>query len=216
MAQKYEKVVQEDLNIGTGMVWVKAPAGGELRATQIGLHSVARGQLSYTSSWTPGAIATTSNVSTTISVPDAALGDMVLASHDKILTNALRITGHVSAAGTVKVVIHNPTASTVTVAAGTLEVIVFQVGATVSTGTVTGTVYGNIEQAGNELDGATVTILAQGLSTTTNSSGVYTLTGVAPGSVDVDASATGYGDDGVTAVVVAGQTTTANIVLLGA
>lgn len=125
MTQKYEPVVQEDLNVGTGMTFVGAPLGGELRATQVGLHSVARGQKAYEATWTPGAILTTGKASTTVTVPDAATGDLVLASHDQMLTSDLRIVAHVSAADTVTVVVHNPTASTVTVAAGTVSVIVF-------------------------------------------------------------------------------------------
>lgn len=107
------------------MTFVGAPGGGELRATQIGLHSVARGQRAYEASWTPGAILTTDKASTTVSVPDAVEGDFVLASHSQMLTSDLRIVGHVSAAGVVTVVMHNPTGATVTVGAGTVSVIVF-------------------------------------------------------------------------------------------
>ena len=125
MAQVYQRVVQDDLSVGTGAAWVNAPGGGELRSVQVGLHSVARGQRSYEAAWTPGAILTTGKASTTVSVPDAATGDLVLASHDQMLTSDLRITGHVSASGTVTVVIHNPTGATVTVDSGTVSVIVF-------------------------------------------------------------------------------------------
>lgn len=125
MAQKYERAVQEDLNVGTGATWLGAPGGGEIRSIQVGLHSVARGQRAYAASWTPGAILTTGKVSTTVSVPDAAAGDFVMASHDQMLTSDLRILGHVSAAGVVTVVMHNPTGATVTVGAGTVSVIVF-------------------------------------------------------------------------------------------
>lgn len=218
MAWKYEELVQEDLNVGTSMVWVTNPGRGELRSTQIGLHTFARGQQEYTTAWTPGAITTTSNASTTITVPDAATGDFVLATHDKILTNSLRISGHVSSTNTVTVVIHNPTTATVTVAAGTLSVLVFPAKtgtARTGTGTVTGTIYGNVEQAGFEISGATVAIAALGLSTTTNASGVYTLTGVAEGSVQVDASASGCQDNSGTGTVDAGQTTTINVILPG-
>lgn len=125
MSQRYEQLVQEDLNVGTAMTFVGAPGGGELRATQVGLHSVARGQKAYEAAWTPGAILTTGKASTTVTVPDAAAGDLVLASHDGMLTSDLRITGHVSAADTVTVVMHNPTGATVTVGAGTASVLVF-------------------------------------------------------------------------------------------
>ena len=127
MGQKIEKIVQEDLNIGTDMSWVTAPGGGELRSTQLGLHSFARGQREYTATWAPGAITAGSKASTTVTVPDAAVADFVTASHDQILTSNLRIAGHVSAANTAKVVIHNPTASSVTVASGTVSVLVFPV-----------------------------------------------------------------------------------------
>ena len=125
MAQKFEKIVEEDLNIGTGAVWVTAPGGGQIRSTQVGLHSVARGQVAYDAAWTPGAIAAGSNASTTLAVTESVTGDFVMASHDKMLSNALRISGHVSVAGTVKVVMHNPTAAAITVAAGTVTVLVF-------------------------------------------------------------------------------------------
>ena len=125
MGQKIEKIVQEDLNLGTDMTWVTAPGGGELRSTQVGLHSFARGQKEYTATWAPGAITAGSKASTTVTVPNAAVGDFVTASHDQILTSNLRIAGHVSAANTAKVVIHNPTASSVTVASGTVSVLVF-------------------------------------------------------------------------------------------
>lgn len=123
--QKYEPLVQEDLNLGTERVWVQAPGRGKLRSTQIGLHSFARGRREYEKAWTPGAIAAGSKTSTTVTVPDAATSDVVLASHDKILTSAIKITAHVSAADTVTVVLHNPGSASVTVAAGTVSVIVF-------------------------------------------------------------------------------------------
>lgn len=127
MAQRLERLVQEDLNVGTGIVWVTAQNGGELASTQVGMHTFALGQKEYTASWTPGAITAGSKASTTLTVSGAAVGDFVLAAHDKILTSDLRISAHVSAADTVKVVIHNPTASSVTVAAGTVSVLVFNV-----------------------------------------------------------------------------------------
>jgi hypothetical protein len=127
VAQKYQEIVEEDLNVGTGAVWVTAPSGGELRSIQVGLHTFARGQKEYTATWAPGAIAAGLKASTTVTVPDAAVADFVIASHDQMLTNPLRISGHVSAANTAKVVIHNPTASSVTVPSGTVSVLVFPV-----------------------------------------------------------------------------------------
>jgi len=125
MAQKFQPLVQEDLNVGTGTTWITAPQGGELFSTQVGLHSVARGQRAYEATWAPGAIAAGSKASTTLTVPDAESGDFVVVSHSKVLTSDLRISGHVSADDTVKVVVHNPTAASVTVASGTVRVLVF-------------------------------------------------------------------------------------------
>ena len=123
---KYEKVVEEDLNVGTSMVWVTAPNGGALRGTQVGIHSVALGQKRYTATWAPGSIAAGGSATTTVTVPDAETGDFVMASHDQILTSDLRILANVEADDTVQVVIHNPTAAAVTVASGTVAVIVFE------------------------------------------------------------------------------------------
>jgi PKD repeat protein len=125
MAQRYEKLVQEDLNVGVERVWVQAPGRGRLKSTQVGIHTVARGQQAYEDDWTPGSIAAGGRASTTVTVPDAVAGDFVMASHSKILTNDLRVSANVSAANTAQVVIHNPTSAAITVPAGTVRVIVF-------------------------------------------------------------------------------------------
>lgn len=125
MAQKYEKLVQEDLNCGTSRTWVHAPGGGQLCATQVGLHTFARGQRAYTASWTPGSISAGSKASTTLSVPDAGTGDFVMASLTTMGDTGLHIVGNVSADDTVSVVLHNPTASAVSVSAGTVAVLIF-------------------------------------------------------------------------------------------
>ena len=201
MSQRYEPLVQEDLNIGTAMTFVGAPGGGELRSTQVGLHSVARGQRAYEASWTPGAILTTGKASITVTVPDAATGDLVLASHDQILTSDLRITGHVSAADTVTVVIHNPTGSTVTVGAGTVAVIVFPfIGFAApsppgGTASVTGTVYYYHPEAPGPWPGATVTMTVDGVPwpggpATTDGDGIYLFTDVPAGAIVVSVSGT--------------------------
>lgn len=128
MPQKFERVVQQDLSVGTGTLWLKAPGSGELLSTQLGLHSFARGQKAHESTWAPGAIAAGGKTSTTVTVSDVGVGDFVLASHSKVLTSGLRVVGHASAADTVRVVIQNPTAASVTVASGTLGVLVFPSG----------------------------------------------------------------------------------------
>lgn len=182
MVWRHEKLVQEDLNVGTGLVWITSPGSGELRSTQLGLHTFARGQQEYTKTWSPGAILTTANASTTITVPDAAVGDFVIASHDKLVTNALRISGHVSASGTVTVVIHNPTTATVTPASGTLSVLVFPVKTSSATPEtiVEGTVTYDDGGGADPCVGLTVELrdgsdVVQA-TTTTNASGLYRFT----------------------------------------
>lgn len=126
MALVYETLVQEDLNVGVGSVTVTAPGGGTQSGTQVGIHSLGVGQNAETATWAPGAIANGSQASTTIAVSGAAVGDFVLASHDKILTSALLLSAHVSAADTVTVVIANFSGGSITPASGTLKVLVLK------------------------------------------------------------------------------------------
>jgi hypothetical protein len=127
MSLLYEKVVQEDLNVGTSAaVTVTNPGGGSLTGTQIGIHSVAVGQTSWTEDWNPASIAAAGYESEDVTVPGAAVGDFVMVSHAAMLTNDMMISGHVSAADTVKVILFNPTAGALNLADGTLRVIVFK------------------------------------------------------------------------------------------
>jgi succinyl-CoA synthetase alpha subunit len=127
MSLLYEKVVQEDLNVGTSAaVSVTNPGGGTLTGTQIGIHSVAVGQTAWEATWNPSSIAAGSYEATDVTVPGAAVDDFVLVKHSAILTNAMMISGHVSAADTVKVILFNPTAGALNVGSGTLGVLVFK------------------------------------------------------------------------------------------
>ena len=127
MSLLYEKIVQEDLNVGTAAdVSVTNPGGGTLTGTQVGIHSVAVGQVSYTETWDPSSIAAGSYESGDITVPGAAVGDFVMVTHSGILTSNLMISGHVSAADTVKYFLFNPTAGAIDCATGTLGVLVFK------------------------------------------------------------------------------------------
>lgn len=127
MSLVYEKVVQEDLNVGTsGSVTVTNPAGGTLTGTQVGLHSMAVGQLAYTETWNPGAIAAAGYEAQDVTVAGAVVGDFAMASLTTMVTNAMMLTAHVSAADTVKVVLFNPTTGSINLASGTLSVIVFK------------------------------------------------------------------------------------------
>lgn len=126
MSLIYEKVVQEDLNVGTGTTTVTTPDGGSLTGTQIGLHSVAVGQLQQTTTWNPSSIAALSYETTDVTVPGAAVEDFVLVKMNTILTDDMMISGHVSAANNVRVVLFNPTAGAVNLGSGTLGVLVFK------------------------------------------------------------------------------------------
>lgn len=166
MPQRFERVVTEDLGVGTGTLWLKAPGGGEILSTQVGLHSVARGQKVYTATWAPGAIAAGGKVSTTVTVPDAEIGDFVMVSHDQILTNPLVLSGHINAAGVVRVMIYNPTSSAVTVASGTVAVIV----PTRKPSAAVAMVAGTVTYLGAPAAGAFITVIelpANYLATTT-------------------------------------------------
>lgn len=124
MSLLWEKVVQEDLNVGTSTVKVTNPGGGLLVSTQIGVHSVAVGQVAWTQTWAPGTILTLSYAETDVTVPGAAVGDFVLASLTTMLTNDLMLSGHVSAADTVHVILFNPTSGSLAPSSGTLAVLV--------------------------------------------------------------------------------------------
>jgi hypothetical protein len=173
-------------------------------------------QKAHEAAWTPGVIAAGSNASTTVTVAEAAVGDFVMASHDKMLTNALRISGHVSASDTVKVIIHNPTAAAITVAAGTVRVAAFPavgVNAGPTTGSVSGTIYLDDAIPANVVDAATVEITAQSLTDTSTIFGTYSFPTVTPGSVTVDASKVGYIPGSNTGTVTAGNNTVIDVVI---
>lgn len=86
--------------------------------------------LNYVGSVTydPPSLATGLAANTTVTVTGAAVGDTVLATHSSIETAATSwiVTGYVSAANTVRVVILNVTGGTVDLASGTLRVRVFK------------------------------------------------------------------------------------------
>jgi hypothetical protein len=126
MGLTYERVVQEDLNTGTSTTSVTTPTGGTLTGTQIGIHTVAVGQLQVTTTWNPSSIAAGSYEAKDVTVPGAAVGDFAIAKLSTILTDAMTLSCHVSAADTVKCVLHNPTASPVNLGSGTLGVLVFK------------------------------------------------------------------------------------------
>lgn len=127
MSLLYEKIVQEDLNVGTSAaVTVTNPGGGSLTGTQVGIHSFAVGQVSWTETFDAGSVAAGSYEAEDITVPGAAVGDFVLCTLSSIVTNDMMISGHVSAADTVKCILFNPTAGAIDLGSGTLGVLVFK------------------------------------------------------------------------------------------
>jgi hypothetical protein len=70
--------------------------------------------------WVPGAIAAGGYETTTVPVTGARVGDPVVVSLDSMLDNPVMLTGHVTAADTVRVVLFNPTAGGVNIGWGML------------------------------------------------------------------------------------------------
>lgn len=125
----FARVVQEDLNVGVDTTTKRNPAGGTLAATQVGIHTVAVGQLAIYKTWDPGDVAVSTTTTETIAYPGAALGDFVLPSFSLSL-QGLSLSAYVSAANVVTVVLTNNTAAAVNLASGTLSALVFKARAT--------------------------------------------------------------------------------------
>ena len=127
MSLLYEKVVQEDLNVGINQeIEVTNPAGGTLLGTQISVSSFGIGQLAYYENWNPGSIATLSYETEDIIVPGAEVGDFVMVSLSTMVTNVMMITAHVAMADTVRCVLFNPTTGAIDLGLGMLSVCVFK------------------------------------------------------------------------------------------
>jgi hypothetical protein len=125
MALVVETLVQEDLNVGVGSVTVTNPNGGTLSGTQIGLHSLAVGQVKASTTWDPGSVSSGSSTTKTVTVSGAAVGDFAVATFSLSLSG-LQLTAYVSAADTVTAVLSNLTGSAVDLSSGTLSVLVFK------------------------------------------------------------------------------------------
>lgn len=76
--------------------------------------------LSATTTWDPANVAAGAQVSTTVTVTGAALGDEVTCSFNLDL-QLMQLTGYVSAANTVTVILRNGTAGGINLASGTLR-----------------------------------------------------------------------------------------------
>ena len=81
--------------------------------------------LSKTATWDPASVNAGAQTSTTVTVDGAQLGDEVTCSFSLDL-QLMQLTGYVSAANTVTVVLRNGTAGTIDLSSGTLRVSVWQ------------------------------------------------------------------------------------------
>lgn len=81
--------------------------------------------LSTTATWDPGNLIAAAQTSTTVTLTGAALGDEVTCSFSLDL-QLLQLTGYVSSANTVTVILQNGTAGPIDLASGTLRVSVWQ------------------------------------------------------------------------------------------
>ncbi len=125
----YEKIVGEDCNLGTGTTTVTNPNGGTLTGTQVSLSTFsingATAQAN-TATWDPSSVLAAQSTTTTVSVPGAALGNMVLASFSLDLAGCT-LSAYVSSVNTVTAVLSNPTTSAIDLSSGTLRLLVFSV-----------------------------------------------------------------------------------------
>lgn len=130
MAVIVETLMAEDLELGVGDTTKTHPAGGSLNGHQISISTLSlagAAGLAATKTWDLSAgIGIGSQAFTTIEVPGAEKGDMVLASYKGIGTSALVMSAHVSDVNTVTVVLSNMTSALVTPAIDTLAVLVFK------------------------------------------------------------------------------------------
>lgn len=121
----YELLAQEDLNVGVGVTTKRNPAGGTLVATQVGIHSLAVGQVAVSQTWDPASVGSLAVVTTTVTVSGAALGDIALVSFSLSLAGLL-LYAYISATNTVTVSLFNPTASAIDLSSGSLKVLVLK------------------------------------------------------------------------------------------
>lgn len=106
--------------LATGALQLQSGYGLEIGAgTKIAKH------LSATKTWDPSNVAAAAQTTTTVTVTGAAVGDTVALGFSNDL-QALMLTGYVSAANTVTVVLYNGTAAPVDLASGTLRADVWQ------------------------------------------------------------------------------------------
>jgi len=123
-------LAEQDLDWGLAVVEKVHPSGGTLNENQINLTSLSTrmglNNSADTKTWDPGAVATNSSTSTTVTVNGASLGDFVMVSFSLSL-GGLQLSAYVSATNTVTVTLYNNTGGSVNLASGTIRVLVFKV-----------------------------------------------------------------------------------------
>ncbi len=131
MAVVVETAMAEDLDLGPGTTYKTHPGGGVLYGHRINLGTFSLAGVTSaatTKTWAPGDITNLSQATTTVTVPNANTGDMVIVSFGGLfgLGSALILSAYVSAASEVTVILANMTGALVTTVSGTLYVLVFR------------------------------------------------------------------------------------------
>ncbi len=117
----YNVFIANDCRGNTGSDFVRgAGANNSAYSMIFDFDSPQKRHLSATTTWNPDNVANGAQTTTTITVTGAAIGDVVAVGFSQDL-QALQLTGYVSAADTVTVVLQNGTGSPVDLASGTLR-----------------------------------------------------------------------------------------------
>lgn len=118
----YERVTEQDIEVGTGEVEITSPAGGKMRARRVNIASLAFATVSQ--AWTPGTVDPNVNPfrSLTIAIVGVVAGDMVVASWSGLADSRVLFTATAGADAVVVAltgtnnVTHNPGTGTVRLA----------------------------------------------------------------------------------------------------
>lgn len=122
----YERIVEEDLNVGPrATVAVSMPGGGSQNAHQIALSSLATPAGGHSETWDPGPINSGAVASVNVTIAGAALGDMAIASLSTLQSGCI-LHAFVSAANTIRVTLANLSGAPVDTPSGTLTVLLFE------------------------------------------------------------------------------------------
>jgi len=121
----YDRIVQEDINVGVGVTSKRNPGGGTLAATQVGIHTFGVNQEAITQSWSPGSIANGASATTTVTYSGATVGDFVLRSFNADV-QGLQLTADVTDTSTVTLILSNLTGAALDIGTVTVKVLVLK------------------------------------------------------------------------------------------